>query len=242
LFSLKPSRRVFILDELNSLDYDMQGSLLRLLENSEVVSMFSTGEPQWIDALIIGIVNEDPEKVTRESELRLLEDAEEFLGKAEAARLYEALHHARRLRPDLVYRLRRGVYVQMPPLRERREDIPLLFKHPCSEHIRTLCTDCLSEADEPDVLVEYELEAYDTLMRRDLPWPGNIRQLQSVARRVADEVWVWWKHQEENKATVAARKPLSGNRVKIEVRRAQVEKVLRKTFPEQMGRLDDYSD
>ena len=72
--------------------------------------LFSDCTPACLKDLIIGIVNEDPEEVTRESELRLLKDAEEFLAEGgRAARLYEALHRTRRLRPDLVYRLKRGV-------------------------------------------------------------------------------------------------------------------------------------
>jgi len=190
-----PAPQVLILDELNSLDYDMQGSLLRLLENNEAVPMFSTDGPAPVNALVVGVVNEDPERVTREEELRLLDGAREFLGQAEAARLYEALHKARRLRPDLVYRLKRGVYVRMPALRQRREDIPLLFFHPCTGTIKDLArsagrflwTD--ENGNENSRLIQCDLEAYDELMRKDLTWPGNIRQLQSVASKIASVTW-----------------------------------------------------
>ncbi|HNO77169.1 MAG TPA: sigma 54-interacting transcriptional regulator [Phycisphaerae bacterium] len=217
-----PDPRVFILDELNSLDYDMQGSLLRLLENGEVVALFSNKLAR-ANALIVGIVNEDPEEVTRESEFRLLKNAEEFLGKAEAARLYESLHSARRLRPDLIYRLKRGVYVRMPALRERREDIPLLFRHECTTHLEHICKAYL-DVEKSKVRVEYELEVYDILMRPDLPWPGNIRQLQTVASRVAGEVWSGWN------------KKLDKGFVNFDVRRAIAERFLRAEFPAQMGR------
>lgn len=249
--STNGAKQVFILDELNSLDYDMQGSLLRLLENSEAAAMFSSGQPQFINALVIGIVNEDPDEVTRESELRLLKAAEEFLGKAEAARLYDALHRSRRLRPDLVYRLKRGVYVRVPALRHRREDIPLLFKHPCTTHLENLFAHRYGQVHERKPLcveVEYDLDVYDLLMRRDLHWPGNLRQLQAVSRRAADEVWLW-----HEKRPALMRRPRQGTRPKngrqevvyktrIEVRRAQVVKVLGDQFPEQIKNTEDGSD
>lgn len=220
----KNSPKVLILDELNSLDYDMQGSLLRVLENNEATPMFcappslqSPQSPQsrGVNALVIGVVNEDPDRVTREEELNLLDNAREFLGKAETARLYEALHKARRLRPDLVYRLKRGAYVRMPALRERREDIPLLFLHACRQFIKGLAHRTMKTIS----IIQCELEAYDELMRRDFAWPGNIRQLQAVAKRVAGVTWDRYNNNGQNT-------------LKIFVTRADVGKVLAVTFPE----------
>lgn len=224
--STRPDPHVFILDELNSLDYDMQGSLLRVLEDSEVAPLFATEDPYLIDALIVGIVNEDPEEVTRENELTLLKKAEDFLGKAEAARLYTALHGARRLRPDLVYRLKRGIYVKMPPLRDRREDIPLLFRKPCADFIRDLVNGSRKRPLK-DIKVEFELAAFDTLMRPELPWPGNLRQLQAVARQVADVAY-------EDTLRTNKRAEFTADK-EIEVRRAHVNKVLKNAFPVELG-------
>ena len=54
---------VFILDELNSLDVDLQGVLLRVLENGEVRPLFGI-EAKHIAHLIVGIVNENPDILT----------------------------------------------------------------------------------------------------------------------------------------------------------------------------------
>lgn len=211
-----PDPQVLILDELNSLDYDMQGSLLRLLENNEAIPMFSDGKPERVNALVVGVVNEDPERVTREEELRLLDGAREFLGQAESARLYEALHKTRRLRPDLVYRLKRGVYVRMPALRHRREDIPLLFFHPCKKTIKDIAISAGKDKDKLPI-IQCDLEAYDELMRKDLIWPGNIRQLQAVASKVASETWE--RHKDAEPDTIS-------------ISRADVIKVLKNEFRE----------
>lgn len=217
-----PDPQILILDELNSLDYDMQGSLLRMLENNETSPMFGGGQPEPVNALVIGVVNEDPERVTHEEELRLLDGAREFLGQAEAARLYEALNRTRRLRPDLVYRLKRGIYVRMPSLRQRREDIPFLFSHPCIQTVRDLATSAgMLRVNGTELLIQCELEAYDELMRKDLPWPGNIRQLQAVASKVASIAW--------ERHTGDKKKQNDGS---VFVSRADVIVVLKDEFPD----------
>lgn len=224
-------KQVLILDELNSLDYDMQGSLLRLIENNEVAPLF-THRPEPLNALVIGIVNEDPERVTREEELRLLEGAREFLGQAEAARLYEAFHRARRLRPDLVHRLRRGIYVRMPSLRDRREDLPLLFSHSCDGPVRDLA----SRAGKGAVQIACDLEAFDLLMRPDLQWPGNIRQLQAVAGKVANAAWDDFRNEKDpSKVTIGG-----VDHEIVPIRRSHVKAVLHDEFRKQFGAPDDF--
>jgi DNA-binding NtrC family response regulator len=181
--------------------------------------------------LVIGIVNEDPERVTREEELRLLEAAREFLGHAEAARLYEALHKSRRLRPDLVYRLRRGIYIRMPSLRDRREDIPLLFSHFCDGPVK-------AQAGKERVKIVCDLEAFDLLMRRDLQWPGNIRQLQTFASKVANAIWDDFVKSTEPPREVT----IAGDDYKIlPIRRSHIETVLRDEFRNQLGKRDNAS-
>ena len=163
----------FILDELNSMDYDVQGSLLRLLENGEIRTMFSeTGAN--IKSLIIGIVNEKPDEVMREEECNMLKNSEPFLGKAAGALMYDMICKTRRLRPDLVYRLKRGIYVELPPLRERREDIPVLFNAFLKKDVQKI--------------VSYDTLAFDALMNPAIVWPGNIRQLQALAGNISNMV------------------------------------------------------
>jgi two-component system nitrogen regulation response regulator GlnG len=76
---------------------------------------------------------------------------------------------AGRFRGDLFYRL--NVYaIQLPPLRERREDLPLLVEHFLRLFSRSLGRNIVSVSDE----ARRCLEAYD--------WPGNVRELQSVLK------------------------------------------------------------
>jgi len=76
-----------------------------------------------------------------------------------------------RFREDLLYRLN-GVTIGLPPLRERREDIPLLIQHFLGQAKR--------ELHKPD-LQGISPEALRVLTEYD--WPGNVRQLRAVIRR-----------------------------------------------------------
>jgi DNA-binding NtrC family response regulator len=78
----------------------------------------------------------------------------------------EAMVAAGRFRADLFYRLN-VVRISLPPLRERREDIPLLVHHCLRKHRRA---GSKVEGIEPDAL--------DCLMRH--AWPGNVRELENV--------------------------------------------------------------
>src|SRR5207302_3410950 len=75
-----------------------------------------------------------------------------------------------KFRPDLYYRL--GVFtIHLPPLRERGEDVPLLVRHYLRRFSRELGREVRDIAPE-------------TLERlRNHPWPGNIRELQSVLKQ-----------------------------------------------------------
>jgi transcriptional regulator with PAS, ATPase and Fis domain len=72
-----------------------------------------------------------------------------------------------RFRADLYYRLA-GVEIAVPPLRERREDVPELARYFLERHRQTRCLTLSLEAEEA-------LCAYD--------WPGNVRELQRVVER-----------------------------------------------------------
>ncbi len=165
---------VFILDELNSLDIDLQGILLRILEQGEVTPLFGIRR-QYIKHLIIGIVNEDPKAITRESEIRQILDESGTFGTIVSSLLYESVRRARHLRDDLFHRLKRDVYIEIPNLNDRREDIPILF-------YRTLA----KEAAPRDVIVAYPV--FRLLMDPQISWTGNVRQVQSLARGVLSKV------------------------------------------------------
>ena len=191
------ARGVFVLDELNSLDIDLQGVLLRILENGEITPLFSI-KPAHVRHLMIGIVNEDPEVLMRESETQRLKQIKQFTGEFIGNALYELLVKGRRLRPDLFYRFSRGLYIKLPSLRERREDIPILFYFECANAVQRELNGALhhskmskSAGKKPlphkggSIHVCVELRAYELLMHPSLDWPGNIRQLESVAVEVA---------------------------------------------------------
>jgi two-component system nitrogen regulation response regulator GlnG len=89
---------------------------------------------------------------------------------AATSRNLEAMIAAGMFREDLYYRLN-VCTIRLPPLRERREDIPLLFRHFVRQSGREFDKNVTAIA--PDAMTA--LEAYD--------WPGNVRQLQSVVKR-----------------------------------------------------------
>jgi two-component system response regulator PilR (NtrC family) len=74
-------------------------------------------------------------------------------------------------REDLFYRLN-VIPVQLPPLRERRDDIPLLVQHFLQR---------LGAEQVPPRSVTMSQEALRRLMR--YPWPGNVRQLENIVER-----------------------------------------------------------
>lgn len=76
-----------------------------------------------------------------------------------------------RFREDLYYRLSK-FHVHLPPLRERKEDIPALV-----DHFIKKCNQALNQGVEG-----IETEALDSL--REHPWPGNIRELENLVERL----------------------------------------------------------
>jgi len=128
------------LDEVSELDPRVQGKLLRALEQG---SFFRVGGTQKVevDVRIVTATNRDLAAMVRDGKFR----------------------------DDLFYRIN-AIGVELPPLRERRVDIPLLAEHFLARFAGpsapTLTADALL------VLQEYE-------------WPGNIRELRNVMERAA---------------------------------------------------------
>lgn len=162
----------FILDELNSLDVDLQGVLLRVLEQGEVTPLGGL-TATYVQHLIVGVVNEDPEEITREAELRNLLVEKGKLGSLVSGFLYETLRRTRRLRDDVYHRLKRQLYIHLPALKDRPEDVPMLFYYNAKDVAKSRGTE--------GVIVE--LAAYRLLMDPKLTWPGNIRQIQAIAEK-----------------------------------------------------------
>ena len=132
---------VVFLDEIGDMPLPMQGKLLRVLEEQEVVPL-GDSFPRKVDVRVLSATNRD---------LR-----------AEVA--------AGRFREDLYYRL--AVFpIVLPPLRERREDIPLLAT-------RFLA---IAAEQQRKPLVALEPETLELLAAH--PWPGNVRELRNEIER-----------------------------------------------------------
>jgi transcriptional regulator with PAS, ATPase and Fis domain len=129
------------LDEIGDISPKLQLDLLRVLEERKVTRVGGT-EPVDVDVRIIAATNRDLKKAVADGQFR----------------------------EDLYYRLN-VIPILLPPLRERREDIPLLIEH-FLEHL-SVETDRQVEGVSADALA--------ALMRHD--WPGNVRELRNVLER-----------------------------------------------------------
>jgi hypothetical protein len=167
------------------MDPDSQGVLLRFLDNSEIVPVGaleddSNGET---NCLVVGIMNEDPEDISRERAMEFFRSGQ-YLGGFLGDLLYEHFLRIRRLRPDVMYRMIRNGKFVIPPLRERTGDIPLLFHLFVDEEWKSI----EKAKGTPDPSVHVSLEALDRLTSPELLWPGNVRQLQALAKFVAERL------------------------------------------------------
>ena len=133
------SGSTLFLDEVGDLKRDLQVKLLRTLQEREILRVGGT-ERVKVDARIITATNQDLERAVAEG----------------------------RFREDLYYRLN-VIPIVLPPLRDRRTDIPQLVDHFLRKY---------SEGRAPKPVRE---DALKTLMAYD--WPGNVRQLESVLER-----------------------------------------------------------
>lgn len=131
------------LDEVGELPLETQARLLRVLESGEFIKVGSS-KTQKTDVRVVAATNKD-----------LLE-----------------LASRGRFREDLYYRLS-TVPIKVPPLRERKEDIHLLFRKfaaDFSEKYRSKTV--ILEPDAAQMIVNYS-------------WPGNIRQLKNIAEQLS---------------------------------------------------------
>ncbi|MFN0109167.1 MAG: sigma-54-dependent transcriptional regulator [Blastocatellia bacterium] len=126
------------LDEIAEMPAMLQAKLLRVLEERKVRRLGSAKEVP-VDVRVLAATNKDPHEAVRRGEMR----------------------------EDLLYRLN-VIHVKLPPLRERREDIPLLTEY----MVKELC----KRHNRPAKLVSTEV--LDIFSRH--PWPGNVRELRNV--------------------------------------------------------------
>jgi two-component system response regulator PilR (NtrC family) len=129
------------MDEIGNMSLTMQVKLYRVLQEGKVRPVGSTEEDD-VDVRVIAATNKDFEKEIAEG----------------------------RFREDLYYRLS-VIPIHLPPLRERREDIPLLARTFLERYRKEMSKDI--EGIEPKALER--LEAYE--------WPGNVRELENTIER-----------------------------------------------------------
>ena len=129
------------LDEIGELPADLQSNLLRVLQDGKF-ERIGTSTTICVDVRVLAATNRDLQKAMREG----------------------------RFRPDLYYRL--AVFpVEIPPLRMRRDDIPLLAWHFVAKKRVRLGKN----------IEEIPQSAMERLMAYD--WPGNVRELENVVER-----------------------------------------------------------
>jgi DNA-binding NtrC family response regulator len=128
------------LDEIGDVPMSMQIKLLRVLQERRFERVGGS-DPIEIDVRVIAATHQDMEKLVKDGKFR----------------------------EDLYYRLN-VVRIDIPPLRDRPEDIPVLVAHFCQRYARS--------GQQPPTVSP---EAMDVLLK--CPWPGNVRQLENAIER-----------------------------------------------------------
>jgi two-component system response regulator HydG len=131
------------LDEIGDMPLTMQAKLLRVLESAEIVRLGSN-EPRRVDVRFVSATNKDLKAAIAEG----------------------------RFREDLYFRIK-GSEIHLPPLRDRREDIPRIARHAIARFAAEL-----NFPSVPDIT--------DAAMMRltSYSWPGNVRQLLNVVQNM----------------------------------------------------------
>jgi DNA-binding NtrC family response regulator len=132
---------ILFLDEISEIPINLQAKLLRVIEDKEVRPL-GANQSEKVDTRIVSACNLDLEHLVEQS----------------------------RFRQDLYYRLN-VIRIELPPLRERSEDIPLLAEH----FLHKFAPQAKREIDSIDQ------EALAALM--NYRWPGNVRELEHTIER-----------------------------------------------------------
>ncbi|WP_263080243.1 sigma 54-interacting transcriptional regulator [Endozoicomonas sp. Mp262] len=137
----RADQSTLFLDEIGDMPLDLQPKMLRVLQESEVERIGSY-QPVSVDVRVIAATNCDLLKMVKD----------------------------KKFRSDLYYRL--NVFpIMLPPLRKRRDDIPLLVKHFTEDISRKMNRNITSISED------------DMTWLCAQPWPGNIRELRNVIER-----------------------------------------------------------
>jgi len=134
-------RGTLFLDEIGTMSLETQAKILRVLQDRKFMHLGGVNELQ-VDVRVIAATNVDLKKLVQEG----------------------------RFREDLYYRLN-VITLELPPLRNRREDVPLLVEH----FLHKFC------AENSQPAKHLASDALRSLM--DHEWPGNVRELENVVER-----------------------------------------------------------
>jgi DNA-binding NtrC family response regulator len=141
-------RGTIFFDEIGTLGPETQIKLLRVIQEKEFTALGAT-DPQRVDVRILAATNADLAQLVKEGKFR----------------------------EDLYYRLN-VINIALPPLRDRKEDIPPLLSHfftyYCKENEKFL-----SSAGKS--VLQFQPDAMQVLMEHN--WPGNVRELENVVER-----------------------------------------------------------
>jgi DNA-binding NtrC family response regulator len=131
-------------DEIGTISLETQTKLLRVIQEREFMPLGSA-ETVRVDVRIVAATNADLKKLVEEGKFR----------------------------EDLYYRLN-VINLALPPLRDRKEDIPLLIEHFFTKY-------CKENGKFPGTALHFDADALQILM--DHSWPGNVRELENVVER-----------------------------------------------------------
>jgi PAS domain S-box-containing protein len=140
MFELANEGTLF-LDEVGDIPYNLQGKLLRALQDHEIMRIGSV-KPTSVDVRIIAATNKNLEEMVKKGTFR----------------------------DDLYYRLN-VVSIDIPPLRERKEDIPMFVLHFLEKMNKKHQYNKRISPEVIDILMLYS-------------WPGNVRELENVVERM----------------------------------------------------------
>src|SRR5437667_1481716 len=139
------------LDEVGTMSPGLQMKLLRVLQEREFERV-GDSHTMKVDVRVIAATNGDLSRMVADGEFR----------------------------EDLYYRLN-VIPIQLPPLRDRKEDIPLLVQHFVEKFQPAAATDAPQVVKAARVSLTLSQEAMRRLMA--YPWPGNVRQLEHAVER-----------------------------------------------------------
>ncbi|MBI4179342.1 sigma-54-dependent Fis family transcriptional regulator [bacterium] len=172
------------LDEIGALQFDLQAKLLRVLQEREIERV-GGGKPISVDVRIVAATSRNLEEAIRKEGFR----------------------------SDLFYRLN-VMSITIPPLRDRREDIPMLVDHFLKKH-------------GPKLGREVRELAHDAMRKlMDHSWPGNVRELENTIERaliyasgpliLSDQIELFSTELEPPAESAAGTAPANGNPSSLE--------------------------